>query len=351
MSLPPQTPITTDVRAEPLAYAAAAKEAAPGVVRNEAAQELTDERAAAAAGRAPWRATLGTVAVYAVLVVGAVAMLVPFAWMLAASLTDAATVAAGETGPMVAEALRDPKRENYRLSLEAMGMQLDANADGRASFGELVRLRFPAVSNTIVVTVLCILGQTISSSLVGYGFARFNVRGRPFLFLLMLSTMMLPYQVTMIPVFVMFRWAGMIDTFWPLILPQWFASPFFAFMFRQFFAQVPEELTEAARIDGAGHFTIYWRMMLPLSGPVVAIVAIFTFMTTWNDFLAPLIYLNSPENRTLALALNAFNGQYGIANANLLMAASFVAMLPCIVLFFAAQRYFVDNAATSGLKG
>ena len=166
----------------------------------------------------------------------------------------------------------------------------------------------------------------------------------------MLSTMMLPYQVTMIPVFVMFRWAGMIDTFWPLILPQWFASPFFAFMFRQFFAQVPEELMEAARIDGASNWTIYWRMMLPLSGPVIAIVAIFTFMTTWNDFLAPLIYLNSAENRTLALALNSFNGQYGVTSANLLMAASFVAMLPCIVLFFAAQRYFVDNAATTGLK-
>jgi multiple sugar transport system permease protein len=251
---------------------------------------------------------------------------------------------------MFTSAADHPDWENYPHALRDMGMRVDAGRDGQVGLLDVLRIRFPAVSNTIVITVLCILGQVISSSLVGFGFARFNFRGRPFLFVLMLSTMMLPYQVTMIPVFVMFRWAGLIDTFWPLILPQWFASPFFAFMFRQFFAQVPEELMEAARIDGAGNWTIYWRMMLPLSGPVIAIVAIFTFMTTWNDFLAPLIYLNSPENRTLALALNAFNGQYGINSANLLMAASFVAMFPCIVLFFAAQRYFVDSAATTGLK-
>ncbi|MEL7240371.1 MAG: carbohydrate ABC transporter permease, partial [Planctomycetota bacterium] len=174
---------------------------------------------------------------------------------------------------------------------------------------------------------------------------------RNILFLLMLSTLMLPPQVTMIPVFILFRSLGMIDTFWPLVLPMWLASPFFVFMFRQFFSQVPEELMEAARIDGASNFAIYWRMMLPLSGPVIAIVAIYTFMTAWNDFLAPLIYLNSPENRTLALALNAFKGQYGVQNAHLLMAASFVCMLPCVILFFAAQKYFVQSVATSGLKG
>lgn len=304
---------------------------------------------------------LANVAVYATLALGAVVLLVPFFWMIAASLTTAGSVAAGETVPMIEAAATEPQWANYPRALRDMGMQIppggieigiDGPGGGTTIPGalQLARTSFPALSNTIVITVLCILGQVISSSLVGFGFARFNFRGRPFLFLLMLSTMMLPYQVTMIPVFVMFRWAGMIDTFWPLILPQWFASPFFAFMFRQFFAQVPEELMEAARIDGAGSFAIYWRMMLPLSGPVIAIVAIFTFMTTWNDFLAPLIYLNSAENRTLALALASFNGQYGVTSANLLMAASFVAMLPCIVLFFAAQRYFVDNAATTGLK-
>lgn len=294
---------------------------------------------------------LASFAVYATLIVGAIVLIVPFLWMIAASLTTAGTVAAGETGPMVDAAITDTQWDNYPRALRDMGMRIPADVDGRIGPLELARTSFPALSNTIVITVLCLLGQVLSSSLVGFGFARFNFRGRPFLLMFMLSTMMLPYQVTMIPLFVMFRWAGMIDTFWPLILPQWFASPFFAFMFRQFFAQVPEELMEAARIDGASNWTIYWRMMLPLSGPVIAIVAIFTFMTTWNDFLAPLIYLNNPENRTLALALNAFNSQYGINSANLLMAASFVAMLPCIVLFFAAQRYFVESGARTGLTG
>jgi multiple sugar transport system permease protein len=306
---------------------------------------------ASTSARAAARRTLpATIAVYTVLVTGAAVLVVPFLWMIAASLSTAPTVAAGKTVPMVASALDEPQWHNYRDALQDMGMRLGGGADGEIELADIARARFPALSNTIVITVLCILGQVISSSLVGFGFARFNFRGRPLLFLLMLSTMMLPYQVTMIPVFVMFRWAGMIDTFWPLVLPQWFASPFFAFMFRQFFAQVPEELMEAARIDGASNWTIYWRMMLPLSGPVIAIVAIFTFMTTWNDFLAPLIYLNSAENRTLALALHAFNGQYGVSSVNLLMAASFVAMLPCVVLFFAAQRYFVESAATAGLK-
>jgi ABC-type glycerol-3-phosphate transport system permease component len=162
--------------------------------------------------------------------------------------------------------------------------------------------------------------------------------------------MMLPAQVTMIPVFVLFRSLGMIDTFWPLIIPAWLASPLFVFMFRQFFTQIPEELIEAAKIDGASNWRIYWQLMLPLSSPVIAIVAIYTFLAAWNDFLGPLIYLNSPENRTLALALNAFRGQYGVSDVHLLMAASVVCMLPCVILFFAAQRYFVDSVAMTGLK-
>jgi len=216
----------------------------------------------------------------------------------------------------------------------------------------LKRMNFTtALANTTVITVLCVIGQILSSSLVGFGFARFRFRGRNFLFMLMLSTMMLPPQVSMIPLFILFRNLGMIDTIWPLVIPMWLGSPFYVFMFRQFFTQVPEELVEAARIDGASNTMIYWRLMLPLSGPVIAIVAIYTFMFVWNDFLGPLIYLNSPDQRTLTLALNAFNGNYGVSDVQLLMAASFVTMLPCIILFFAAQRYFVQSTASSGLKG
>ena len=285
--------------------------------------------------------------VYFTLIAGAAVLVVPFLWMIAASLDTQQNVVGGE----IDWTLHEPQLQNYPAAMRYMGARVDRNGDGVVGVLEIARLHFPALSNTIVVTVACIIGQVVSSSLVGFGFARFNFRGRGVLFALMLSTMMLPAQVTMIPVFVLFRHLGMIDTFWPLIIPAWLASPFFAFMFRQFFAQVPEELIEAARMDGASNFRIYWQMMLPLSGPVIAIVAIFTFMSTWNDFLGPLIYLNSPENRTLALALAQFNGQYGVRDAHLLMAASFVTMLPCIVLFFAAQKYFVQSVATSGLKG
>ncbi|MBC8107798.1 MAG: carbohydrate ABC transporter permease [Anaerolineae bacterium] len=269
---------------------------------------------------------------YTILVLGSLAFLVPFYFVINGSLKTEAEVAAGDfvTPP---NTMASVKWSNYPLALSPEKMNF-----------------FPALANTVVITTLCVLGQVISCSLVGFGFARFNFRGRGILFMVMLSTMMLPAQVTMIPVFILFRYLGMIDSFWPLIIPAWLASPFFVFMFRQFFSQIPEELIEAARIDGASNWRVYWQLMLPLSGPVIAIVCIYTFLGAWNDFLAPLIYLNSPENRTLTLALNAFKSQYGTTDAQLLMAASVVCMLPCIILFFAAQKYFVESVAMTGLK-
>ncbi|MEM7682812.1 MAG: carbohydrate ABC transporter permease [Planctomycetota bacterium] len=265
---------------------------------------------------------------YALLIFGALLLLVPFYWMLTNSLKTEADASKIPPSLLPEQLLWS----NYPDALAKMDF-------------------LNALANTTVITTLSVLGQVISSSLVGFGFARFRFRGRNFLFLLMLSTMMLPPQVSMIPLFIGFRNLGMIDTIWPLVLPMWLGTPFYVFMFRQFFSQVPEELVEAARIDGASNLMIYSRLMLPLSTPVIAIVAIYTFMFTWNDFLGPLIYLNTPEMRTLALALNAFSGQYGVSDVQLLMAASFVTMLPCILLFFAAQRYFVDTGASSGLKG
>lgn len=324
----------------PIGAAATGREEADDVVRAEAGTWVGES----GGSPFPWN----TLLVYAILVVGALVLLVPFAWMVKSSLSTETVVQSGEItlefGRAEQGGFVGPQWENYPESLQKMG-------------ADLIRVAgvpypvFPALANTVFITVLSIIGQILSCSLVGFGFARFKFRGRSVLFLLMLSTMMLPPQVTMIPVFILFRSLGMVDTFWPLILPMWLASPFFVFMFRQFFAQVPEELMEAARIDGASNLGIYWKMMLPLSGPVIAIVAIYTFMTAWNDFMNPLIYLNSPENRTLALALNGFKGQYGVRSAHLLMAASFVCMLPCIALFFAAQKYFVSNVAGSGLKG
>jgi len=283
----------------------------------------------AAMGSVRRRSVTAAMIAYVLLGLGSLAFLVPFYFVINGSLATEAQVGAGDFVSLPAVVQWD----NYPRAL----------AKDRMNF-------WPALSNTVVVTTLSVAGQVLSCSLVGFGFARFRFRGRAILFMVMLSTMMLPAQVTMIPVFVLFRSLGMIDSFWPLILPAWLASPFFVFMFRQFFAQVPEELLEAAKIDGCSHWRIYWQIMLPLSGPVVAIVAIYTFLGSWNDFMGPLIYLNSPENRTLALALNSFKGQYGTSDAQLLMAASVICMLPCLVLFFAAQRYFVESVASSGLK-
>ncbi|MFT5422365.1 MAG: multiple sugar transport system permease protein [Phycisphaerales bacterium] len=211
--------------------------------------------------------------------------------------------------------------------------------------------RFPAFANTIVITVLVLLLSVSSSAVAGYGFARYRFRGREPVFMVMLATMMLPYQITMIPVFLLFRQLGWIDSLLPLIVPFACGNPFFIFMFRQFFMQIPQDLVEAAKLDGASAFRTFGQIMLPLTKPVIAICAIYSFMFTWNDFLAPLIYLNSPEMRTLAIELNAFNGQYGVEQRNLLLAASLITMLPCVLLFFSAQKHFVDSGASGGLKG
>lgn len=329
----------------------------------------------------PKRVDAHTLLVYTLLFLGAFLLLIPFYWMLSNSLkTEAEASKVPPTllplasyvevdGELVEVSLGEQHDEDQtvRVTVKAgddhprTGETLTvAQSDVQRRFTprwanyprSLKRMNFTdALANTTVITVLCVIGQILSSSLVGFGFARFRFRGKNFLFMLMLSTMMLPPQVSMIPLFILFRHLGMIDTIWPLVIPMWLGSPFYVFMFRQFFTQVPEELVEAARIDGAGNTMIYWRLMLPLSGPVIAIVAIYTFMFTWNDFLGPLIYLNSPDQRTLTLALNAFNSNYGVSDVQLLMAASFVTMLPCIVLFFAAQRYFVQSTAASGLKG
>jgi multiple sugar transport system permease protein len=269
-----------------------------------------------------------SIIVYLLLITGAVGMLVPFVSMISSSLKT------------------DPEIQHVPPTILPESFQWHNYRDAMAP--DKMDLRRTSLPNTVVITVCCVVGQIISSSLVGFGFARYRFRGKDALFLIMLSTMMLPAQVTMIPLFILFRWLGWIDTFLPLIVPAFLGGPFFIFMFRQFFAAIPEELMEAARIDGAGPLRIYWRIMLPLCGPVVAITAIYTFMNTWNDFLNPLIYLNSPQNQTLALALASFNGQYGVSHVNQLMAASFVTMIPCLLLFVAAQRYFVENIAMTG---
>jgi multiple sugar transport system permease protein len=205
--------------------------------------------------------------------------------------------------------------------------------------------------NTATITSLAMLGSLLSSSIVAYGFARFRGRGRDLLFALLLSTMMIPSQVTMIPTFVLFRKLDWVDTLKPLIVPAFFGNAFFIFLLRQFYMSIPMELDDAAKIDGCSYFGIYSKIMLPLTKPALATVAIFSFMWNWNDFMAPLIYLNSNEKLTLSIALSRFTGMYGMTAWNLLMCASIVVALPCLLLFFFAQKYFIQGIVVTGLKG
>ena len=274
-----------------------------------------------------------------VLLFGSGVMLFPFWWMLVTSLSSPAEASASASATTFHWWPRDPHWSNYPQALARMGSR------PWEGFKD-------ALANTVVITTLSVIGQVFSCSVVGYAFARLRFRGRDAAFIVMIATMMLPMQVTMIPLFILFRGFGWIDTILPLVVPLCFGTPFFIFMFRQFFAQVPEALVEAARMDGCGHLRIWWQIMLPICRPVIAITAIFTFITAWNDFMGPLIYLQSEEQMTLAVALNSFQNQYGdFRDAHYLMAASVVTMLPCIVLFFVAQKQFLGGLSLGAVKG
>ena len=206
--------------------------------------------------------------------------------------------------------------------------------------------------NTTVITVLGVVGVLISSSLVAFGFARLEFPGRDALFLVVLSTMMLPPAVVMVPKFILFRDLGWLDTFKPLIVPYWFGAPFHIFLLRQFFLTIPKDLDDAARVDGASSWQIYWHIILPLSRPALATVAVFAFVYHWNDLLEPLIYLSSHEKWTLALYLSSFQGYIEqVPKWNLMMAASTVLVLPVLILFFFTQRLFIGGITVTGIKG
>jgi multiple sugar transport system permease protein len=207
--------------------------------------------------------------------------------------------------------------------------------------------------NTLYITAVAIVGVLGSSSLVAYGFARLRAPGKEVIFLLLLSTMMLPQQVTLIPNFLLFKWLGWLNTYNPLLVPAFTAAPFFVFLLRQFYMTIPLELDEAARIDGCSTLGIFWRIIIPLSKPAIATVAIFVFFNRWNSFLWPLIYLRSPEKYTLAVGLSFFHSQQGqmLTYWNWLMAVTLLVAIPPLLVFFFAQRHFVQGIALTGIKG
>lgn len=206
--------------------------------------------------------------------------------------------------------------------------------------------------NTITVVLLTTVGNVFSATLTAYGFARIKFPGRNVLFVILISSMMLPFQVKTIPLFQMYKLAGWLDTLLPLIVPAFFAAatPFYVFLMRQFFLSIPEDLSAAARIDGCGSFRIFRSIFLPLTKPAIVTVCLFSFMDNWNDFFLPLIFINSNENKTLSLGLAGMTGQY-VSEWHIIMAASVITVLPCVIVFLFAQKYFVEGIAVSGLKG
>ncbi len=213
---------------------------------------------------------------------------------------------------------------------------------------EVPMLRY--LQNTLIITLIPTAATVVASSSVAYAFARLEWRGRRTFFAILMGTMMLPWQVTMIPIFVIFHKIGWVNTFYPLIVPTFFGNAFYIFLLRQFFLSIPKEMDEAAIMDGANPPLIWWKITLPLAGPALAAVAIFSFIGHWNDFLAPLIYLQRASKWPLALGLIGFRLQY-LTKWELVMAYSTLVMLPCLAVFFFFQRYFIQGITMSGIKG
>ena len=274
---------------------------------------------------------------HCVLVVLSTLFIAPLAWMVSSSMKSPG------------EAIRHPFAlpatvhiSNYAESVRAMGAFNET--DPTTGFARLA-------VNTVAVTMLAVVFNVFTCSLAGYAFARLRFRGKSSLFLMVLATMMLPVQVTVIPQFIMFQELGWIDTYLPLLVPCLLGgNPFFIFLFRQYFLSIPKDVVESAHIDGCGWWGIYWRIMLPLARPAIATASLLALLWTWNDLWTPLVYLNSPEKATLTLALSGFSRSYRI-DVELLMAASTIVVLPCIILYFLTQKYFVRGIQLSASKG
>ncbi len=280
-----------------------------------------------------------------ILVLGAVTMLAPLAWMLSTSLKTPTQVFAS---PPIW--IPSPLQwSNYPTAWSVSG--IFATDTWYFLWIKMRGITFSTYAwNTLVISVLGTLGTTLSSALVAFAFARLRFPGRDTLFLLCLATLMVPAQVTMIPSFILFKTLGWYDTFLPLIVPAWLGGGAYnIFLMRQFFMTIPYELDEAAKIDGCSNLGLFWNILLPLCKPALATVAIFSFVYNWNDFLNPLIYLDSNANKTLAIGLTNFVSLYG-QDYHLLMAASLIISLPIILIFLAGQKHFIKGIVTTGLK-
>lgn len=273
------------------------------------------------------RLPLGTWIRLIVLSVGCFVVLMPVAWMVLTSLKSASQVFV-----MPPIWTFSPQWHNYLDVLTLVPFQ-------------------KYILNTATIVGMVVLGTLLSCSFCGYGFARLKAPGRNAIFFILMATLMLPTTVTLVPTYIVFNHIGWLNTFKPLIVPAFFGSAFFIFLFRQFFLGIPKELEEAARIDGAGYLRIWWTIFLPLSWPVIATVTVFTFIGAYNDFFGPLIYLSDESKYTIAVALSYFSGSPRIGpQMHLTMAATTIAALPSIIVFLLAQRYFIRGIAVSGVN-
>ena len=329
-----------------------------------------------------------------VLLTGSALFLIPFAWLVATSLKEDSQMSHfppewiptqqvqgwvnGRSANLVwmasgGERVKAAVIQYYPDGTEQIQALDDPNVTRRVSRSEVIAIRrfdpvwknYPDalrflpkdshfgllnLQNTLIIALMSVIGTVVSSSLVAYGFARMRWPGRDWLFGLVLATMMLPDAVTMMPRFLIFRSLHWIDTLYPLWVPSFFAAAFNIFLLRQFFMGIPQELEDAAKIDGCGYFGTYWRVMIPMVKPALAAVSIMTFIGAWKDFMNPLIYISSPEKMPLSYVLQLFNSAHG-SEPGMLMAATTLVMLPVIVLFFFTQRYFIEGVTLSGLGG
>ena len=280
---------------------------------------------------APWRRRLPGVLVHVLLLIGGLLVLIPFFWMLSTSLKHEYN--AFQIPPQWIP--WEFRWQNYQAAL--------------FEYFNFVR----SLTNTLIVTFATLAGRLLFCSLVAFGFARIPFTGRGPLFILVLSTLMVPQQVTIIPRFILFRDLEWLNTYLPLVIPAW-TSAFFIFLLRQFIMTIPSEVDDAARIDGAGWFRIYWEIILPQIKPALAAVAIFSFLDTWNDFFEPLVFLRSADLHTLAISVHYYTSAataFTAPDTTVLMAGAVLIMIPPILLFFFAQRIFIQGVVVSGLKG
>lgn len=266
-----------------------------------------------------------------ILVVLTFAMLYPLLWMVAGSFKDNSTIFT------TAHSLLPNKWdfENYRIGWKGFA---------GISFATFFK-------NSLFVTAVSTIGSVISSTLIAYGFARVKFVGRNLWFVCMMITMMLPYEIIMVPQYIMFNWMGWVNTYLPLIVPTFFGTPFFVFLIMQFIRSIPYELDEAAKIDGCGKFKLFTHITVPLIVPAMMTSVIFSFYWRWDDFMGPLLYLNNPRLYTVSLGLKMFSDPDSITNWSALFAMSTLSVVPVFIIFFMFQRYIVEGISTSGLKG